>query len=76
MCSDFGTFKIAPDRFIRSSGRDVFFLDMEFWSVNYLRNFSESPLARTGDSDKTMLLAEYVLVAKNEKASGWAADIS
>jgi hypothetical protein len=74
--SDFGTFRISPDRFIRSSGRDVFFLDMDFWSVNYLRNFGETQLARTGDSEKTMLLSEYTLVAKNEKSSGWAADIT
>lgn len=65
-----------PDRFIRSSGRDVFFLDMEFWSVNYLRPFAEHALARTGDSESTMLLTEYTLVSKTEKASGWAADIS
>ena len=74
--SDFGTFRISPDRFIRSSGRDVFFLDMDFWSVNYLRPFGETQLARTGDSESTMLISEYTLVAKNEKSSGWAADIT
>jgi hypothetical protein len=32
------------------------------------------PLAKTGDSDRCQILAEYALVARNEKASGGVFD--
>jgi uncharacterized protein DUF5309 len=33
------------------------------------------PLAKTGDSDRRQILAEYALVARNEKSSGGVFDI-
>jgi Family of unknown function (DUF5309) len=40
--------------------------------VAYLngRNMTSLPLAKTGDSERCQILAEYALVARNEKASG------
>jgi hypothetical protein len=32
------------------------------------------PLAKTGDSDRRQVLAEYCLVSRNEKASGGVFD--
>ena len=72
--SDFGVFKIVPDRFQRS--RDAWFVDFDFFSIAYLRNFATETLAKTGDSIKQMLVAEYGLKVKNEASSGFLADLS
>ena len=71
--SDFGTYKIVPDRNL-SSTEHVFFLDMDFWGLMVLRDFQTVDLAKTGDSTKQMLLFEAGLVSKNEKSSGILAD--
>jgi hypothetical protein len=72
--SDFGTLRIAPNRFMRA--RDVLALQMDMWAVAYLngRRFVSFPLAKTGDSDWKEILSEYTLVARNEKASGGVFD--
>jgi hypothetical protein len=72
--SDFGTLRIAPNRFMRP--RDVLALQMDMWAVAYLngRRFVSFPLAKTGDSDWKEILSEYTLVARNEKASGGVFD--
>jgi hypothetical protein len=72
--SDFGRLKVAPDRFQRS--RDVLVLETDKWAVAYLngRKFVSLPIARTGDTEKRMILSEYTLVARNEKASGGVFD--
>jgi hypothetical protein len=72
--SDFGTFKILADRFQRA--RDMWFIDFDFWAVAYLRPFKTETLAKTGDSIKQMLIAEYGLMSKNEASSGFLADLS
>jgi len=79
--SDFGTFKIVPDRNLAADGpgsvaANVFFLDMDYWGVAWLRPFQTVNLAKTGDSTKQMLLGEYGLVSKNEKASAILASVS
>jgi len=71
--SDFGTYKIVPDRNLNST-EHVFFLDMDFWGLMVLRDFQTVDLAKTGDSTKQMLLFEAGLVSKNEKSSGILAD--
>ncbi len=72
--SDFGKLKVVANRFQRP--RDVLVLEMEKWAVAYLngRNMTSIPLAKTGDSDRRQILAEYALVARNEKASGGVFD--
>ena len=71
--SDFGTFKIIPDRFQRA--RDCWFIDFDFWAVAYLRPFMTESLAKTGDSIKQMIIAEYGLMSKNQAANGFLADV-
>ena len=48
---------------------NVYVLDLEYWSVSYLRPIQQQQLAKTGDSDRTMLLAEYTLCAKEPDSS-------
>jgi hypothetical protein len=72
--SDFGKLKVVANRFQRT--RDVLVLEMDKWAVAYLngRNMTSIPLAKTGDSDRRQILAEYALVARNEKSSGGVFD--
>lgn len=49
---------------------------MEYWGVAYLRPFQQHELAKTGDSVKYQLLAEYALVAKQQASSGVIADLT
>jgi hypothetical protein len=66
--TDFGTFKIVPNRFCLAN--QLYLLDFDYWSVDYLRPFQTDSLAKTGDSIKQMMIAEYGLRGKNGQASG------
>lgn len=66
--SDFGEFKIIPNRFQRN--RTAFLLQMDMWQIAYLRPIEVSDLAKTGDSTKKLITVEYGLLGKNEAASG------
>ncbi len=66
--TDFGTFKIVPNRFCLAN--QLYLLDFDYWSVDYLRPFQTDTLAKTGDSVKQMMIAEYGLRGKNGQASG------
>ncbi len=72
--SDFGTHKIVASRFSRE--RDCHVLDTGLWSVGYLRKMQTVDLAKTGDADKSMVLAEYTLEARNQIGSGIVADLT
>ena len=72
--SDFGKVAFVANRFQRE--RDVFVLDPEYASVAYLRNFKTEDLAKSGDSSKKMILVEYGLKVKTEKAHGVIADLT
>lgn len=72
--SDFGKLSVIPNRFQRA--RDAFVLDWEFVEVDYLDSFRVEPLAKTGDADKAMMIAEYGLRVGNEKALGCAVDLT
>ncbi len=72
--SDFGVIKIIPNRFQRA--RDGWVLDFNYLSLNFLRPMRTIKLAKTGDAEKRLLLCEYTLCVKNEKALGIIADIS
>jgi len=68
MVTDFGTFKVVPDRHLPAGNCD--FIDFDLWSVDYLRPFRTETLAKSGDSVKQLLIAEYGLRAKNGLGSG------
>ena len=70
--SNFGTLKVVPNRFQRD--QTAFVLDMEYLGVSTLRNMETTPLAKTGDNDKSLLLCEFTLEVKNEAASGKVTD--
>jgi len=72
--SDFGILQIVPNRFMRT--RDALVLDPEYAALAYLRPFQTVELAKTGDSEKTQILAELTLEVKNEAAHGGIFDLS
>jgi len=72
--SDFGQLQVVPNRFSRD--RDAWVLDMDFWGVAFLRDFTMHELSKTGDSEKRQLLLEATLESRNEAASGCVADIT
>ena len=72
--SDFGTLSVVPDRFL---GDDVaYVLDPSMAKVSYLRPFKTTKLAKTGDSEKTLMNVEYTLVVNNELAHAKIDNIS
>jgi hypothetical protein len=77
--SDFGTISVVPNRFMNSTNacdETAFLVDPDMAAVAYLRPFQTIELAKTGDSEKTQLLAELTLEVKNQAAHGICADLS
>ena len=77
--SDFGTISVVPNRFMNATNagdETAFLVDPDMAAVAYLRPFQTIELAKTGDSEKTQLLAELTLEVKNEAAHGIIADLS
>ena len=77
--SDFGTISVVPNRFMNSTNagdETAFLVDPDMAAVAYLRPFETIELAKTGDSEKTQLLAELTLEVKNQAAHGIMADLT
>lgn len=72
--SDFGKLKVAPSRQIRA--RDVLVMQTDLWAIAYLRNMTTNQLAKTGDSEREQIIAEYALECRNEKGSGGVFDLT
>lgn len=70
---DFDIVKVVPNRWQR--GRDIFILDHEYLEMVFLRNYHQEKLAKTGDSEKRVLRAEWGLYCNNEKAHGAIYDL-
>lgn len=63
-----GTVTFTPTR--ENRGRDVFVMQSDMWAVGIKRPTRNTPLAKTGDSEKRQVVTELTLICKNEKASG------
>ena len=72
--SDFGDLSINFSRFMRA--RSALVLQSDMWAFSTLRDFGSEMLSKTGDSDRELILAEWTLEARNEKASGIVADLT
>jgi hypothetical protein len=74
--SDFGVLKVMPNRFQRQ--RDVHVFQLDLWGVAFVngRRMVSVPLSQTGDSVRRLILSEYTLEARNEKASGLVTDLT
>jgi len=72
--SDFGEHRVIPNRNQRN--RTVFVLDMDYWSVAYLRSVNQKEIARTGSAMKRFIDVAYTLVARNPASSGKISDVT
>jgi len=72
--SDFGRHSIVPNRFSRDATALV--LDMSMWAVAFLRPMHTFDLAKTGDAETKVILAEYTLECRNPASSGKIAEIT
>lgn len=71
--SDFGKFKVVPDRFCDAA---AYLIDLEHASFGTLDPLVRSPLAKTGDAEKMMLTMEYAFICDNPDAHAVARDLS
>lgn len=61
--SDFGSHKIVLSRYMRNSV--VLCLDMNTWALAWLDKMHVEDIAKTGDSEKRMIVCEYTLEARS-----------
>lgn len=71
---DFNKLKVVPNVFAVS--RNALLIDPEYAKVAYLRGFKTEDLAKTGDSIKKHILAEWTLEVCNPLAHGLVADLT
>jgi hypothetical protein len=65
--SAFGSHNIVLSRYATSTV--LYCLDMKTWEVAYLRPFATEEIAKIGDAERRMILAEWTLVAKSPLAN-------
>lgn len=70
---DFSNITLVPHPY--AMGRDMLFIDPEYWAVGTLDGLKTEPLAKTGDAEKQLLTMEKTIVARNEKSSVVVADL-
>lgn len=72
--SDFGDIKVVPSRFNRE--RTALLLDPEYAKVAFFRNFQQEEIAKIGDADTRMIVAEWGLEVSNEAAHAAIFDLT
>lgn len=72
--SDFGTVTILPHRFMSTT--TVIAYDPSLWNQAVLRGIEKKELAKTGDSERYMLVTETTLECLNEKGNAKIADLN
>ncbi len=71
--SDFGVIDVVPNRFQRS--RDVLIFESAMWAIAYLDPYQQFNIAKSGDSEKRVLLVDWCLESRNPDSSGIVADV-
>jgi hypothetical protein len=64
--TSYGTHKLVLHRHMRSSV--VMCVDPSYWAISFLRRPFKEKLAKTGDGEKHMILAEWGVVCRNPDA--------
>lgn len=65
--SSYGSHKVVLSRYMRSTC--VLCLDMSTWGIAWLDPIQMVDIAKTGDSEKRMIVGEYTVVAKSPTAN-------
>lgn len=63
IATDFGRIKVMPSRWIPADTSLI--LDPNYLAVGYFRNFRQYPLAKIGDAETRMILAEWGVEMRN-----------
>lgn len=72
--TDFGEILCTPNRF--QPEKNAYLVDSEMAEIDYLRPFKTEVLAKTADAERRMLLVEYGLRIKQEKAFAAIRDLA
>jgi hypothetical protein len=64
--SNFGTISVVPNRF--QPNATAYLVNPEYAAIAYLRNFRTEVMAKTADAEKRMLIVEYGLKIRQQKA--------
>lgn len=72
--SDFGSHKLVLSRYTRAT--TVLCMDMSMWGLAWLRPIKTVNIAKTGDSEKRMIVGEWCVVANNPAASTKIGNVS
>ena len=73
--SDFGALEIVP-HYLMVGATDVHMINTEYVDLAMLRGFETTPLAKTGDSNKVMILADCGLAVRAPKALAKIANLT
>lgn len=71
--SDFGDVKVVLDRFLPQDR--VLLLDPQYARLAFYRPFGQTPLAKIGDAETRMIVAEWGVQVDNEKAHAAVFDL-
>lgn len=81
--SPYGTLSVVQDLFVRGSVSGdtankaiVYLLETDKWAIAQLRPMQSEMLAKSGDNEKAMVLAECTLIHRNTKASASIRDLN
>jgi len=65
--TSFGTLKVVMSRYVHRT--TAVLLQMDKWAMGMLRPTKVKDMAKTGDAEKKLIIAEYTLIARNPNAS-------
>lgn len=72
---DFGAINIVP-HYMMAGSTDAFILNTDFIDVAFLDGIKETPLAKTGDSERMLITADCTLAVRAPLAQGKISDLS
>jgi hypothetical protein len=66
IATDFGRIKVIPSRWIATD--TALLIDPQYIAVAFFRNFRQFPIAKIGDAETRMILAEWGVEMRNPMA--------
>lgn len=73
--SDFGSLSVVP-HYLMSGGDTAYVLNTDYLDMAFLDGFKETPLAKTGDSDKVLITADCCLSVRAPMAQSKIANLT
>ena len=73
--SDFGSLTIVP-HYLMVGSTNAYVLNSDYLDLAFLDGFVDSPLAKTGDSEKVLITADCALTVRASSAQGKIADLT